>query len=136
MTQEISEQRLCLDSLECNQTVFKYCVDIMDNHNKEASIFGDLKERNFSIVCLWGFQLMQKRCYYSWIIHRYSPYSITVLLLIFHLFVLFFSSKWDQVVSLLVPKPQNFTEQKMSQTDLKTQVCDPKSCHSILATHW
>lgn len=52
MTQKISEQRLCLDSLECNQTVLKYCVDIMDNHNKEASIFGDLKERNFSIVCL------------------------------------------------------------------------------------
>lgn len=59
-------------------------------------------------------------------------YSITVLLIFhWHLYLfIFFSSKWDQVVSLLVPKPQNFTEQKMFQTDSKTQVCDPQ----ILAT--
>lgn len=52
-----------------------------------------------------------------------------------------FSSRWDQVVSLLVQKPQNFTEQKMFQTDSRTQVCGPKivyivySCHSKCWQH-
>lgn len=65
---------------------------------------------------------------------------ITVLLLII-VFLKYsscfvsFSSRWDQVVSLLVQKPQNFTEQKMFQTDSRTQVCGPKIVYIVYSCH-
>lgn len=71
---------------------------------------------------------MQKR-YHSGIAHRYGLYSYQLyysasvdnIFLKYSSCFVSFSSRWDQVVSLLVQKPQNFTEQKMFQTDSRTQ---------------
>lgn len=84
---------------------------------------------------------MQK-CYHSGIAHRYDLYSYQLyysasvdnIFLKYSSCFVSFSSRWDQVVSLLVQKPQNFTEQKMFQTDLRTQVCGPKIVY-IVYTH-
>lgn len=81
---------------------------------------------------------MQK-CYHSGIAHRYGLYSYQLyysasvdnIFFKYSSCFVSFSSRWDQVVSLLVQKPQNFTEQKMFQTDSRTQVCGPKIVYIV-----
>lgn len=87
---------------------------------------------------------MQK-CYHSGIAHRYDLYtgsyqlyysaSVDNIFLKYSSCLVSFSSRWDQVVSLLVQKPQNFTEQKMFQTDSRTQVCGPKIVYIVYSCH-
>lgn len=85
---------------------------------------------------------MQK-CYHSGIAHRFDLYSYQLyysasvdnIFLKYSSCFVSFSSRWDQVVSLLVQKPQNFTEQKMFQTDSRTQVCGPKIVYIVYSCH-
>lgn len=85
---------------------------------------------------------MQK-CYHSGIAHSYGLYSYQLyfsasvdnIFLKYSSCLVSFSSRWDQVVSLLVQKPQNFTEQKMFQTDSRTQVCGPKIVYIVYSCH-